>query len=83
MLFLIISNVNIEFDIICFTWSFYSVIETLPTAKQVELFDKYKFAKAALDKTSKKFVMYIVALEVLNSTILVYPSQTLLFAALK
>lgn len=32
-------------------------------AKQVELINKHKFAKATLDKNSETFVVYVVALD--------------------
>lgn len=40
--------------------------KAMPTAKQIELIDKYKFAKVALNKTPKIFVVHVVALETLT-----------------
>ena len=41
----------------------YTAAEALPTTKWVELIDKKKFAKAALDEESETFMVYVAALE--------------------
>lgn len=46
-------------------WRTYITTETIFTAKQVELIDKQKFIKVALDKNFKIFVIYVIALEAL------------------
>lgn len=40
-------------------------MEAMNIARQVELFDKYKFAKAALNEDEKNFVIYVIALKTL------------------
>ena len=45
-----------------------------------KLIDKHKFAKAALDKNSDKFVVYIIVLEAVKLS--VHPFQVLLLAVL-
>ena len=47
----------------------------MPTTKQVELIDKKKFVKAALDENSETFVMYVAALEVPLSGMTIHPSR--------
>ena len=80
MLFLALSNVNIEFDTESFIWRSYSIAEDLLTTRRVELIDKHEFAKAALDENSEMFVMHVAALEALEQA--VHPSQAPLLAAL-
>lgn len=43
----------------------YITIEAIPIAKQVELINKYKFVKVALDKNSGIFIIHVTALEAL------------------
>lgn len=45
------------------------------TTKQVELIDKKKFVKAALNKELNTFVMHVAALEALLVQILIHPDQ--------
>lgn len=53
MLFLALSNADIQFDIKSFTRKSYSVAEVLPKARRLELIDKHKFTKVALNKILK------------------------------
>lgn len=46
--------------------------EALHKAKWVKLINKYKFAKAALDKNSKTFIIHVVILKALQLAILVH-----------
>ena len=59
MLFLTLSNANVQFVEKELTWRSYTTAKTLPTIKRVELIDKKKFAKAVLDKNSKTFVIHV------------------------
>ena len=59
----------------------YSTAEALSTTRRVELLDKHKFAKAALDENSETFVVHVAALEALELAI--YPSWAPLLAALQ
>ena len=63
MPFFIFSNADIQFAKKELTWRFYTAAEALPTTKRVELIDRKKFAKAALDEESKTFVIHAAALE--------------------
>ena len=74
ILFLILSNADIQFTKKELTQKTYTIAETLPTTKQVEFIDKKKFAKEALDAESKTFVIYVAALKVLLSEITIYLS---------
>lgn len=62
MLFLVFSNVNIQFDVEKLTWRSYAVAEVLSTISQVEIINKKEFAQAALDKNSEKFVVHVATL---------------------
>ena len=81
MSFLSLSNANIQFDTGNFTWRTYSTAETLPTIKKVELIDKHKFTRAALDKNSETFVVHVAVLKTLKLAL--HPSRTPLLAALQ
>ena len=52
----------------------YTTAKAVPTIKRIELLDKKKFAKAALDKESETFVMYILSLETPLAGTAIYPS---------
>ena len=62
MLLLIFSNVNMSFAEQKLIGRFYTAIEALLTTKLIEIIDKKKFAKAALDKHIKIFVIYMTFL---------------------
>ena len=62
MLFLIFSNANIKFAQKKFTWKFYTTAEALSTIKRVEIIDKKKFTKPALDENFEVFVIYMTFL---------------------
>ena len=59
-----LNSMDIEFDTKSFTWRSYTTAKALPTAKWIERIDKQKFAKAALDKNSETFVIYIAAFDI-------------------
>lgn len=73
MAFLFFNNVNLQFSTRELTWKPYTTAETMPIAYQVELIHKLKFAKVALDKASKTFVVHIAALEH-SLRIIIHPS---------
>ena len=59
-----LSNADVSFSERKVTCNAYTATEALSTFKWVELMDKKKFAKAALDEGSEIFVVHVVALEV-------------------
>ncbi len=69
MLFLAFSNADIQFEAEKRTWRSYTAAEALPIARGVELIDKHKFAKAALNENSETFVVYVAALEALEPAV--------------
>lgn len=75
MPFFSFSHVDIDFKTATeeLTWRTYTTTEAIPTARQVELIDKYEFVKVALDENLETFVVYIVAVEVSGMTI--HPSR--------
>ena len=68
MLFLSFNNANIQFADKKLIWKIYTTKKTLPTAQQVVLINKKKFARIALDENPKVFIIYM-ALLTLNITI--------------
>ena len=65
MLFLILSNTDIQFAEKELTWRFYITAKALQTTKWVELINQKKFGKVALNKKFETFVVLIAALEAL------------------
>ena len=68
MSFLVLSNIDIQFDTKNFNWKSYSIAEALFTIRQVELIDKHNFAKVALDENSEMFALHIASFEVPETT---------------
>ena len=62
MLFLTFNNLNIQFAEKKLTWKSYTTDEALPISHWVELIDKKKFAKVALDENVKAFVVHVASL---------------------
>ena len=79
MPFLLFSNTDILVDTKSFTYSSYSITEALRKIKRVELINKHDFAKAALEKNSKSFVVYVAVFKVLGAIkiagISIYPDR--------
>lgn len=75
--FLSFNYMNIDFKVIIgkLTWMTYIAIETISIAKKVELIDKYKFVKAALNRNFETFMVYIVALETTTVAMPIYLLQ--------
>lgn len=62
--FLSFSNANVKFmDLEKLTWSFYTIAEVLFTISRIDLIGMIEFAKTALNKNLKTFVMFVAALE--------------------
>ncbi len=80
MLFLIFNNADFQFDAEKLTWRSYTATKALPTTSRVEHIDKREFAKVAMDKNSKTFVVHMSALDVAES--LIYPFRTAQITAL-
>lgn len=67
MLFLSRSNVDVMYaELLKFLWRFYITPETLLITSQIELINKRRFVKIALDKSSKTFVVHIADLKVMS-----------------
>ena len=62
MHFLTLSNADIQFVEKELTWRTYTTKDALPTTQRVELINKKKFAKAALDENIKAFVVHVNSL---------------------
>lgn len=84
MLFLSFSNADVEFAKLGkLIWRSYTAAETLPTTSQVELNNKKEFAKTALDKNSKTFIVHIATLVATETDgMKVHLSQVIQLAAL-
>ena len=75
MLFLILSNADIQFSKKELTWRSYTTAKALPTTKRVELIDKKKFVKAALDENSETFLVHVAALEAPLAEMSIHPDR--------
>ena len=62
MLFLTLSNADIQFVEKKLTWRSYITAKALPTTKRVKLINKKEFAKAVLDEKSETFVVHVASL---------------------
>ncbi len=81
MLFLTISNANVNFQAQHLQLRSYIAKEVLPTIRQVKLIVKKEFALVALDLNHKTFLVYVAALN--NSGAKVNPSIKAQIAYLK
>lgn len=61
------SNANLLFDMGEFIWRSYTIAEALPNTYQIELINKRKSAKMALNENSKTFVVYIATLKFIEN----------------
>lgn len=59
--FFFFSNVNIYFSTKEFIWGVYTITETMPIFKRIELNDKHNFVKIVLNENFKTFVIHVVA----------------------
>lgn len=73
--FLIFSNANLQFAEKKLTWKTYTATKAVATTKQEKLIDKREFARAALDKKSNTFVIYVAALEALLARMIIHLSR--------
>ena len=73
MLFLTLSNVNIQFAEKKLIWRTYTTGDALPTTQRVEFIEKKEFAKAALDENIKAFVVHMSSLS-LGSKMTIHPA---------
>ena len=62
--FLIISNVEVDFQVQNLQWRSYIIEGVLPTTKQVKLIEKKEFAVVTLDPEHKAFIVHIAVLNV-------------------
>ena len=72
MPFLTFSNADVQFIEKELIWRFYITAKALPTTKRIELIDKKEFAKAALDRNSKTFVIHVAFLNLVPG---IYPDK--------
>ena len=79
ILFLTLSNADVQFVEEELTWRSYTTIEALPSTKRVELIDKKEFAKAALDENSETFVVHVASLSLVPG---IYPDRKAQIASL-
>ena len=79
ILFLTLSNADVQFVEKELIWRSYTTAKALPTIKQVELIDKKEFAKAALDKNSETFVVHVAFFSLVTG---IYPDRKAQIASL-
>ena len=82
MIFLTMSNADIDFQARNLQWRSYIIGDVLLTTRRVELIQKKEFALAALDPKHEAFIVHIAALSV-NSFDDVHPSRKAQIAYLK
>lgn len=75
MIFLTLSNANIQFIEKKLIWRYYIIAEALPTIKYIELINKKEFAKTVFDAESELFVLYLAALKIPLLGMTIHPSQ--------
>ena len=61
MLFLILSNADVQFIKKELTWRSYTTVEALPTTKRVEFINKKEFAKTVSDEKLETFVVHVTS----------------------
>lgn len=68
ILYLALNNTDVKFteQPKTLTWRLYTVTKVLLTTGRVEFINKREFSKAALDKNSETFIMYVAALEMMS-----------------
>lgn len=64
--FLALNNSNVMFGMKKLTQKFYTTIKVLSTTSRVELIDKKDLIKNLLDKSLEIFIMYILAVKIIN-----------------
>ena len=69
MLFLTLSNADIQFAERRLVWRTYSAAEALPTTRRIEIIGKKEFAAAALNEEDETFVVHMAALSVVDLSI--------------
>lgn len=74
MPFLSFSNVNLQFGTWKLTWKTYITTKIILIVDEVELIDKYEFAKTVFDKACKTFVVHVVVREI-SSGMTIYVSS--------
>ena len=82
MLFLNLSNADIQFAKKKLAWRFYTAAKALSITKRVEIIDIKEFAKAALDEESETFVVYVATLESPLAGMTIHPSPEAQIAVL-
>ena len=64
MLFLTISNADVDFQAQNLQWRSYTSGNILPTTRQVDLIEKKMFAAAVLDSEHETFIVHVAAFSV-------------------
>ena len=82
MLFLTMSNADVDFQARNLQWRSYTTGDVLPTTRRVELIGKKEFVAAALDPEHEAFVFHVAALSV-DPGDEVHPSRRAQIAHLK
>ncbi len=82
ILFLTMSNVDIDFQAQNLQWRSYTTGEVFPTTRRIELIRKKEFVVVALDPEHEAFVVHVAALSV-DLVDEIYPSRRAQIAHLK
>ncbi len=82
ILFLTMSNADVDFQARNWQWRSYTIGDILPTTRQVELIGKKEFTIAVLDPEYKTFIVYVADLSI-NLGNEVHPSKKAQIAHIK
>ena len=81
ILFLALSNINIQFAEKELIWKSYTTVKAVQTTKWIELINKKEFVEVALDENFKTFLIYMASLNVAPSIHLDRVAQIAFFLA--
>lgn len=83
MLFLTLSNADVQFTNCKWHWKLYIAAKALPTTHYKELINQKEFANATLDKNEKAFVIHVASLSDSNKCLkmLIYLSHRVQLAS--
>ena len=78
--FLTLSNIDIRFAERELTWKIYTAVDTLPTTKRVQIINRKKVVKVALDPNKEVFVVHVATI---TSKMAIYLARQAQIASLK
>lgn len=83
MPFLFFNNIDVMFNTRELNWKKYTIAKVMPTARSVDLMNKYQFIEASLNKALTMFIVYMNVLEDAMSIIKILRMTKRLFATIE